>query len=239
MNARMSKRSGIVKRRDWKAKSTFRKYRARPRDVATTLPLVRTLNGPGIGFSQKLQVKLKYGDSVNMGTIVSGGSYYHLFRTNSIFDPDFTGIGHQPRYHDQLEALYAFYYVTKTDIKVTFHGSTDSFSNIAFVIPDASSASVAIPTSVADLIEFPGAKYKHMAAEAAGPNPVMITMSKRAKDLQEETRTSRVAFGTSPADAAYFVVGMFNAGAASTGGSFVIELVYHVVCSELIEPSES
>lgn len=239
MHAGMSKRSGIYKRRDWKSKSTFRRGGARSRDVAVTLPPVRTLNGPGIGFPQKLSVRMKYGDSFTIGTITAGTAWYNVFRTNSIFDPDVTGIGHQPRYHDQLAALYAFYYVKKTSIKVTFHPSTDSGSIIGFVIPDASSGSIAIPATVSDLIEFPGAKYKHMSNENSGPLPAMISLTVRSKDMQEDIRSSRTAFGTSPSDAANFVVGMFNAGSVNSGGWAVVELVYDVVCSELVEPSES
>jgi len=35
----------------------------------------------------------------------------HLFRANSIFDPDFTGVGHQPLSHDQYALRYSQYRV--------------------------------------------------------------------------------------------------------------------------------
>jgi len=43
-----------------------------------------------------------------------------VFRLNSLYDPDFTGTGHQPYGFDQLLALYNYYKVSAVDIKLTF-----------------------------------------------------------------------------------------------------------------------
>jgi hypothetical protein len=40
------------------------------------------------------------------------------FRVNSLYDPDKTGIGHQPLYFDQYAAMYNKYHVTSGDIRV-------------------------------------------------------------------------------------------------------------------------
>jgi hypothetical protein len=39
---------------------------------------------------------------------------------NSIFDPDLTGVGHQPQLHDQLALLYSKYLVMSCSYKITF-----------------------------------------------------------------------------------------------------------------------
>lgn len=44
----------------------------------------------------------------------------HRYRCNSIFDPDETGVGHQPRGHDELAELYQEYLVTHSKITVWF-----------------------------------------------------------------------------------------------------------------------
>jgi len=46
------------------------------------------------------------------------------FRANSVYDPDSTGLGHQPMYFDQLAAIYKQYIVHKCEIEVEFHNPT-------------------------------------------------------------------------------------------------------------------
>lgn len=242
----MSKRgrSGITKTRDTRPRFTARKSKvptaAQLRDVVAQLPPpVRSLNGSGPGFPKKLRVRLKYGENFTYASLLAGTTAYNTFRANSIFDPDQTNVGHQPRYHDQLAALYGYYYVEKCTIKATFHNASDQAGLIAYVIPDASTGSPAVPATVSDLIEWPNSTYLHMSGENAGPAPSTITKVINMKDYQEETRTNRQAFGTNPTDAVYLNVGVFNGSAATSGAWVVVELIYDVVCSELIEPSQS
>lgn len=49
-------------------------------------------------------------------TGLTGNEY--AFRLNSLFDPNFTGTGHQPRGFDQMAALYANYCVYKVQVQV-------------------------------------------------------------------------------------------------------------------------
>jgi len=49
-----------------------------------------------------------------------------VFRLNSLFDPDFTGVGHQPYGFDQLSGLYAKYKV----LRVTFRLIATTTSNL-------------------------------------------------------------------------------------------------------------
>jgi len=44
----------------------------------------------------------------------------YSFRANGMFDPNFTGIGHQPLYRDEYAALYKTYTVIASFISVTF-----------------------------------------------------------------------------------------------------------------------
>lgn len=64
----------------------------------------------------QLFVKLKY--SVNLAYApAAGANTQNTFRANSIFDPDFTGAGTQPRYFDQYAALYNQYQVMACSVK--------------------------------------------------------------------------------------------------------------------------
>lgn len=58
-----------------------------------------------------------YSDLVNSASTTSPG--VHNFSANSLFDPDQTGTGHQPRGFDQLKLLYNRYKVYAVNIKLT------------------------------------------------------------------------------------------------------------------------
>lgn len=47
---------------------------------------------------------------------------------NSLYDPDYTGSGHQPMGFDQVMALYSDFWVTASSITISAHLSTNSVS---------------------------------------------------------------------------------------------------------------
>lgn len=66
-------------------------------------------------------VRHKYVDSVLFpGGAVAGASANYVFRANSMYDPDYTGSGHQPLFRDEMAAQYSYYTVISSYIKVTF-----------------------------------------------------------------------------------------------------------------------
>ncbi len=64
-------------------------------------------------------VKMKYTDLITLSNFAVGQDF-HIFRAASIFDPDFTGVGHQPMGHDQWANLYQRYRVLGCNLKATF-----------------------------------------------------------------------------------------------------------------------
>jgi len=62
--------------------------------------LVRNPSTPS-PFSRRIWRTLRYVDSYQV-TNVGGGNGFQVWRLNSLFDPDFTGTGHQPLYFDQF-----------------------------------------------------------------------------------------------------------------------------------------
>lgn len=53
-----------------------------------------------------------------------------VFAANGLYDPDITGIGHQPSGFDQFMALYNEYVVTEASIEATFENTDTSYSQI-------------------------------------------------------------------------------------------------------------
>lgn len=91
---------------------TMRKTKGRKRTVKfnNTVTL-------GKGFPKKMVVTHKYVDLISM-TATSGAVATRQYVCNGMYDPDYTGTGHQPMYFDQLSAIYNHYTVIGSKIKV-------------------------------------------------------------------------------------------------------------------------
>lgn len=77
------------------------------------------LSRQDFGFPDTLRTKLHYCDVVQLAASAGAPGIYQ-FRMNSLFDPDYTGTGHQPQWFDQLAAVYATYRVYAAKITATF-----------------------------------------------------------------------------------------------------------------------
>jgi len=78
----------------------------------------------------RLLVKLPYSDFYSFSsTSTSVGSFGRTWNTNSLFDPDRTGVGHQPLGHSLYNQLYTKYRVIgmSYSITVTNTGSANTF----------------------------------------------------------------------------------------------------------------
>ncbi len=80
-------------------------------------PLLRSIKNDPVP-PQKL-VRLKYSEQVSLDPAAASMAHF-LFRANSTFDPNQTGIGHQPMGLDAWTIFYNLYTVVKSVIKVTF-----------------------------------------------------------------------------------------------------------------------
>lgn len=77
-------------------------------------------------YNNNYTVRLSYADNFRHD-VNYGNPARQVFRTNSIFDPDFTGTGHQPHCRDLWASMYDYYTVLACDIELHFYnGSIDS-----------------------------------------------------------------------------------------------------------------
>lgn len=119
-----------------------RKSRPRRNRGATPVGPVGTVTVPrGYGsaaFPVALRTKLRY---ATYGTLAAGGTNAWtetVFRTNSVYDPDFTLTGASPSGFGALATLYNRYRVLSGDWSVTFVNDTGATVNVATVETDAS-----------------------------------------------------------------------------------------------------
>lgn len=114
----------------------------------------------------KLFVKLTYYDDVILSATNTATYAEYIFSQNSIYDPDITGTGHQPRGRDQYTALYENYLVHGCTYKFTLRPSTNEglsttagpFSWGLVVGPENLDLSF---SSITDMMEYPRNKFMH------------------------------------------------------------------------------
>lgn len=106
---RAGKKMRNPRRRSGKIRGT--RYRKRPLEL-------RIAPTP---FPESKRVWHRYVEDVTLpGSTAPGLTDYYSFRLNSVYDPNYTGTGHQPLFHDEMAAKYTTYTVISAIIKVTF-----------------------------------------------------------------------------------------------------------------------
>ncbi len=98
-----------------KRRSRKRRPRRRRRKAFNNVMTIR--RSP---MALKFKATLLYTDEINLDPGVAGVAAYHSFRANDCFDPDETGVGHQPRGFDQIIPMYEHFTVIGSKMKATF-----------------------------------------------------------------------------------------------------------------------
>lgn len=131
-----------------------------------------------IGQADRAFAKLVYSDAFAY-TIALGSPALQVFRGNSLNDPDYTGVGHQPRAYDQFTALYDKYRVLGSSITARIaYGSSASagaINLIACVIPSSSPTSLAAENAL--ITENRYAKTRYLNAYQGMDKPLKHYMT--------------------------------------------------------------
>lgn len=215
-----------MKRRDNKR----RKARRGERRVVN----VRT----SIGFPDSEVAKIRYSDQIT----VTGTTYaQYTFRGNSVFDPDESGIGHQPMYFDQYAAVYSKYKVTASSCKVTVANYNATAAVVAVLVP---SSEIVTITSYAIAMEQPYAKRTEL---------IPISTRQGVKSTVKSTMTTQrmlgltkaqladddysASTGSSPISLWYWNIAFLDDNAV--GVHILVDLEYSVVFYDRRAPSLS
>jgi len=155
--------------------------------------------------------KLPYYDQNNFSTgVVLAGSY--VFTANGLYDPNITGVGHQPMGFDQLMLFYEHYTVTNSKITVNFYNNDATYPVMVgiSVNPDAT------PETVFSKINENGLLKKHWLTPSGGTNPkCSITLAANIskingkRDVKSED-DFRGDVASNPAEQTYFHLFAYN-----------------------------
>lgn len=96
--------------------------------------------------------KLRYSTTFQL-VCTSGAVATYVFRANDLFDPDYTGTGHQPMGFDQMILFYNHFVVTSAKIKATIRNKSNTSPFTAAIRVDSN----VTPITVIDrIMEFGG-----------------------------------------------------------------------------------
>jgi hypothetical protein len=218
-----------------KAKPMKYKSKGRGKKFQRTYKPQRTLALSG--FPNSKIVRLRYAESIGLNPVITGNGFY-VFRANSIFDPNFTGVGHQPMGHDEWALSYNHYSVLGSKIKVTFCSTDTTYTNAASVCSVSRQAdSTAIAISSGTRLQESGAPYKILGTPNSSNGQVVLTSYFSAKKHLKTTSNipfNRASFGTNPSEEIYYHITMSPLDASQDLAViyFYVEIDYVCLLSE-------
>lgn len=220
-----------------------RKYRKRkPRTYPRRYRKKRRRRLPETGFPMSKLVKLKYVTEIQLDA-ASNAVAVHNFMSNGIFDPDVTGVGHQPLGHDQWASVYDRYTVVGAKIKATPIATSSaglSPSYYGVILQDSSDALSTPSMSPTELLEQKltsnGPKtFGSTISNNAGTRTVSAVKHFSAKkffgtkSVTGSGSAYSADFGASPVEQVYFTVWSASAG-GNNPTSFTMNVEIEYIC---------
>jgi len=183
-------------------------------------------------FPARVTKRLRYSDSFVL-TITTGAVASYVYRANDLFDPDFTGTGHQPMGFDPLMLFYNHFTVLQSKITVVaFNGTAAQRSQISVRVDGAST-----PLSVVNrILELGGNKYEHLGLAGASSAQKELTLDCDIAKLQGVSRSAITAdatlrgdAATSPTEVTYFHIQGWDSFFGSS--SMIVDVLIDYVAS--------
>lgn len=169
----------------------------------------------------------------------------YQWRLQSIFDPNLTGVGHQPLGHDQFQLLYNRYRVYGVRYKITFvNQETTRHYDIAILLRP----NTVTPTKVETILEGPYCQRGVLGVEGSGQavrtfsgycsNPKILGITKNAYKNDDQNQALIGANSTVAGPILSTVISNQNTGDTGTV-NVRVELTYYVEFFDRKSLSES
>lgn len=207
VNYRRRPRKSIRTRKATTPKRYYTPSRTRTLTGRSAPGRITGLSRSDFGFPDRLRTKLHYCDVVQLSASAGSPGLWQ-FRMNGMFDPDYTGTGHQPQWYDQLSAVYSFATVVASKIKVTFIPANVSDTEVndkgpyicgITIVPGATVFGAA---TYATLLEDGNSVSGVIVDKQGGNNALTLTQTydpKRDLGLSSGDDTLRLGTGSNPA----------------------------------------
>lgn len=126
-------------------------------------------------------VKLRYAEEFTLNAS-SGSLTAQYFRANSVFDPDVTGVGHQPMEYDFWQGVYNHYTVVASSIKLMQvpEATTNIIPSYYGVVLSDDPGVISGYTSVTDIFENPNTTDPRISGSANNTIPQASKWTKKS-----------------------------------------------------------
>jgi len=184
-------------------------------------------------FPKTRFVKHTYVDNVTLPA-ASGPGYgrEYVFRANSTYDPDFTGVGHQPMYRDQMAAAYQKYLVMYSIIKVTYQQTTNTQINSQLYVSNDFSLDKTYPLVTLEQYNtgvpgIPSVRNLPLVKKAFFHAPKWYKTTRRGILADDTYRTSP---GNNPNNGVYFIIYQAPVDATVTLAATIVQVHITMFC---------
>lgn len=197
-------------KRQYRKRKTYRKGKRVTRRFRKTFRR-RTIARLGV-VPHETTVRMRYVDQILINPAIDSLATY-AFRANSLYDPNYTGVGHQPLGYDQAATLYERYCVVASKITVKLASQTTDNGYLPTIFGIYQDNDSTPPSSAQAMIEQGRCKHRIITANPNASNSsTVLTSSYSAKkyygykDFRDAKDSISSAMGGNPGKIRYFVL---------------------------------
>lgn len=218
------------KRRRRRRRPYKRRTRRRVRGSMRGRMSVRVPRPGPLGRSHKTLLRYsEIGLGLNPG--VAGASAQWIFSCNGLYDPDITGVGHQPAGFDQLMAMYDHYTVIGAKITVQFQNIDATYAQMCFLhVQDGTSTNI----DARVLVENGQCTYTMLGAKGEGRTCASLSLKcnparflSRSKPMSDPELKGSAS--SNPSEQCFFVVTVAPPNASDTSTVYLFPVIEYVV----------
>lgn len=189
------------------------------------------------GFPAQKRVKFRYVEEILLNATVGNGAFFN-YTANGMYDPNITGIGHQPLNYDIWMNMYDHYRVVGSKIKVTYAPSSTSNTTPSYLGLYLSDNTIGMSSdSIANILENDKVKFHRNVIGPVGVTPYpVVTGNFNAKKFFGPSSLSdkhQGAVSANPSDQAYFQIMQLAVGDNDPGSiNLLVEIEYDCILTE-------
>lgn len=212
------------KKRSTKRRRVYKRRAPRRRLTSRSVPS---------GFPTIKVAKMRYAEVIGITSTV-GAIQHYVFRANSIFDPNYTGAGHQPMSHDTWSTMYNHYTVIGSKLSAVISPSEANLAPGYF----GSYLTDGLAAPYTEISAYREAKRGFVTVLAPDQKKTYVTNKFSAKrffnitDVKDNTSRIGAAIAFNPTEQAYFNLWYATADGSTAAVNVLVTIDYIVTFGE-------